>query len=206
MRVGILGGTFDPIHYGHLLIAESAREQLLLDQVRFVPAGDPPHKPGVPVTAARSRVEMLRLAIAGCPALTVDVRELDRPGPTFTVDTLQSIADDEPEAELFFLMGADSLRDFLTWKHPDRIATLARLVVCNRRGIAMPTSDQIIAWVGRDIASRVLTVTMPGVDLSATELRERIRSGRSIRFLTPRAVEQYIRETRLYETPILNAT
>ena len=198
MRIGILGGTFDPVHFGHLLVAESCREQLQLDQVRFVPAGDPPHKPGRPLSQGKTRVEMLRLAIAGCSSFVVDPRELDHAGPTFTVDTLTSMTGDFPDDQLYFLMGADSLRDFATWKTPERIAQLAELVVCNRPGVALPTSEQIEAWVGPMIARRTTSVRIPGVDVSATELRDRVRDHRSLRFLTPRSVEVCIEAFQLY--------
>lgn len=200
MRIGILGGSFDPVHYGHLLIAESAREQLSLDQVRFTPAGDPPHKPGQPLTEPRRRLEMLELAISGCEKFTVDPRELHRKGPSFTVDTLHELRAEAPNDEFYFLLGADSLRDLLTWREPRTIAELATLAVCNRPGVAAPDRNQIRQWVGPEIADRVVLVDMPGVDLSATELRDRAASGRSLRFLTPRAVEAYIQQHGLYQS------
>ncbi len=197
-RVGLLGGTFDPVHYGHLLVAESCREQLQLDQVRFIPAAKPPHKLGDTITDGQARADMLALAVAGCPEFVIDRRELKRIGPSFTMDTLSELVTENPSAEFFLLMGADSLRDFLTWKNPQRIAKLATLVACNRPGISLPAASQIVEWVGPEIAERVISVAIPGTDLAATDLRRRAAEGRSLRFRTPRAVEAYIAQHRLY--------
>lgn len=200
MRIGVLGGTFDPIHFGHLIVAELCREELGLDRVHFIPAASPPHKQGHIISPARDRLEMVRLAISGQSAFHLDLREQTRTGPSFTVQTLNELHHEYPDADLNFLMGADSLRDFLTWKDPAEIARLATLVVCNRPGVAVPTAEQVIAWVGPDIASRVRTVQIPGLDLSGTELRSRVAASRTIRFLVPRAVEVYISEQGLYRS------
>lgn len=205
MRLGILGGTFDPVHYGHLLMAESCRQQLNLDEVRLIPARHPPHKPGQIITDGHARADMLTFAVAGYPEFVVDRRELKRVGPSFTVDTLSELQAEWPEAELFFLMGADSLRDLQTWRDPLRISQLATLVVCNRPGLAELTQPQILDWAGTEIAPRVVTVSMPGTDLSGTDLRDRVRAGLGLRFLTPRAVEAYIDQHQLYrESGITN--
>ena len=124
MRIGVLGGTFDPVHYGHLLVAETCREQLGLNEVRFIPAAVPPHKLDERITDGHARADMLKLAVSGYPEFIVDRRELKRTGPSFTVDTLTELHGEFPGAEIFFLMGADSLRDLLTWRDPSRIAQL----------------------------------------------------------------------------------
>jgi len=198
MRLGIFGGTFDPVHYGHLLLAETCREQLKLDQVRIVPAATPPHKLDHQISDGHARADMLSLAVSGYPEFVIDRRELKRKGPSFTVDTLTEYAAEFPGAELFFLVGADSLRDLLTWREPERISKLATVVACNRTGLPALRDEQIVKWVGPEIAARILTVQMPGTDISATSLRERIQSGRSLRFLTPRAVETFVIEHGLY--------
>ena len=198
MRLGIFGGTFDPVHYGHLLLAETCREQLKLDEVRFVPAATPPHKVHHQITDGSARADMLSLAVSGYPEFVVDRRELKRKGPSFTVDTLAEFAGEFPEAELYFLVGADSLRDLLTWREPERIARLATLVACNRPGLPELQRAQVVEWVGPEIADRILTLQMPGTDISASEMRDRVRDGRSLRFLTPRAVETYVFEHGLY--------
>ncbi len=161
MKLGIFGGTFDPVHYGHLIVAECCREELRLDEVRWVPAASPPHKPGVKITDGHARADMLVLALSGYPEFKVDRRELKRQGPSFTVDTLAEFVEEFPNAELHLIIGADSLRDFLTWRQPERIAELASIVACNRPGVAPMSADQIKDWVGPSIASRVIPVRFP---------------------------------------------
>ena len=138
MRLGIFGGTFDPVHYGHLLLAEQCREQCRLDRVWFVPAAVPPHKAERTLTPAAKRVELLKLAIAGHEAFKVSTLEIERGGLSYTLDTLLAVRGQQPDAELFFLMGADSLRDLLTWWEPARICQLATPVVVRRRGAPEP--------------------------------------------------------------------
>lgn len=198
MKIGILGGTFDPVHYGHLLMAEICREELQLDEVRFLPAGNPPHKPDRRISDAHARADMLQLAVSGYPEYTVDRREIRREGPSYTVDTLTEFRAQLPDAELFFLMGADSLHDFLTWKDPEKISELATIVAVNRPGWDLPSVDSVKELVGEKIATNVTLVQMPGADLSASELRRRISSGLGLRFMTPRAVEAYLVQHSIY--------
>lgn len=198
MRLGILGGTFDPVHYGHLLLAEQCREQCELDEVWFVPAATPPHKRAAPITDGRARAEMLEFAIAGHPAFSVSRMELERGGTTFTVDTLQELRREDPGRELFFLIGADSLVDLPNWREPARIAELATIVAVNRGREPLPDLDSFEPVLGEAAASRIRLVTIPGIDLSASDVRRRVREGRSIRYMTPRAVEMYILEHGLY--------
>lgn len=198
MRLGIFGGTFDPVHYGHLLMAETARESLQLDEVRFVPAVRSPLKTDDPGVDGHARADMLQLAIAGCTGFVVDRRELRRSPPSYSIDTLRSFHAEFPSSELVLILGADSLRDFRRWKDPEQIVQLAEIVACNRPG--QPELDQqtIVGCVGPELASRIRPLQIPGTDVSSTMLRERIRAGRSLRFLTPRAVEAFITEHRLY--------
>ena len=198
MRLGIYGGTFDPVHYGHLVLAETCREQLQLDAVRFVPAATPPHKTTHRISDGHARADMLGLAVSGYPEFIVDRRELKRKGLSYTVDTLAEFKSELPDAELYFLVGADSLRDLLTWKEPDRITQLATLVACNRPGLPALDRSQIKTWIGQELAERIETIQIPGTDVSASELRERVRSGGSMRFLVPRAVEAFVIEHKLY--------
>jgi nicotinate-nucleotide adenylyltransferase len=197
MRLGIYGGTFDPIHYGHLLLAEQCREACRLDEVWFLPAGSPPHKQGVEITPPKQRREMLELAIAGMPQFRISTIELDRPGPHFTVETLSEIRHTRPGDELFLLMGRDSLAEFATWYEPERIAQLATIVAANRGRGAIDMAG-VRQTLGPEIAESVQLVSMPGIDISASDLRKRAREGRSLRFQTPRAVEQYILEHAVY--------
>jgi nicotinate-nucleotide adenylyltransferase len=198
MKLGILGGTFDPVHYGHLVLAETCRLKLSLDHVRLIPAGTPPHKTDIKITDGHARADMLSLAVSGYPEFVVDRREIRREGKSFTVNTLTELKNDFADAELFFLMGADSLRDIPTWKDPEGIAQLATIVTVNRPGLPPPSSSQVIDWVGENLARKVQLVTMPGTDISATELRGRVRDGDGLRFLVPRAVETYIDEHQIY--------
>ena len=195
MKLGVFGGTFDPVHYGHLLLAECCREQCELDEVWFVPAYQPPPKDDMVLDGVR-RAEMLELATAGDPGFRVNRLELERGGSSFTVDTLQQLRDLNASHDLFLLMGADSLRALSTWREPQRIAELSTIVVVNRGDRPLPDRDE--AEPGPGSGRRLRSVTMPGIDLSATEIRSRVRTGRSIRFMVPRAVEQYIREHGLY--------
>lgn len=199
MKLGLYGGSFDPVHYGHLLLAERCREALELDEVRFIPAGDPPHKQRC-LAPGKARAEMLEFATAGNPFLTVDRRELDRPGPSYTVETLTEFKDEFPGAELFFLMGADSLADLPQWRQPGEIAKLATIVAANRGDHPLPDPGGVAQSLGTEIAARIRLVTIPGIDLSSTELRERASSGRSLRYATPAAVGAYIVDQGVYYT------
>ena len=197
MRLGIYGGTFDPVHYGHLILAEQCREQCALDEVWFIPAAVPPHKIGGDISPGEARCEMLELAIAGYSEFQISRMELERDGPSFTVDTLSALQREDATRELFLLIGADSLADFPTWREPARIAELARLVVVNR-GEDAPDLSAVEDALGREIVDRIEVVSMPGIDLSATDVRRRVAGGKSIRYMTPRAVEVYVGEHGLY--------
>lgn len=198
MRLGICGGTFDPVHNGHLLLAEQCREQCRLDEVWFIPTSDPPHKRGVGLTPGPLRAEMLELATAGHQAFRVSDMELLRQGLTFTVDTLRELRAQGSGRELFFLIGADSLIDLPKWREPREIGRLATIVVVNRGGQPLPELASLAPALGEDVVSCMEVVTIPGIDLSATDIRRRVREGLSIRFMVPPAVEQYIAAEQLY--------
>ncbi len=200
MRLGIFGGTFDPVHYGHLLLAECCREQCRLDQVWFLPADIPPHKQERPLTPGRQRIEMLELAIGGHPAFSVSRLELDRGGVSYTVDTLTQIREQDPGRELYLLLGADSLLDLPHWKDPGRICELATLAVVGRVGQGIGDFDPFAANTGWGQTSnlRVQPVEMPLAELSSSDLRHRAATGASLRYRTPRAVEKYIESAGLY--------
>ena len=196
-RVGILGGTFDPVHHGHLVAAEEARYQLGLDRVLFVPAAHPPHKPRQPITPAHHRLRMIELAIAPSPHLAVSRVDLDRPGPSYTVDTLDLLrAEWGPDALLFFIQGADLLADILTWHQPQRLIQLCQLAVVERADVEIDL--QYLEGHLPGLSSRIHWVRMPGLDISSRDLRARVRRGRPISHLVPRAVEAYILEQGLY--------
>lgn len=196
MRIGIYGGTFDPVHQGHLILAESCREACELDEVWFVVAGAPPHKPSGR-TDASHRVEMVRLAIAGHPSFSVSDREIRRPGPHYSVDTLRAIRDERPDAELFFLIGGDSLADLPHWREPGQIVQLATVVVANRAGFDSP--PPAIPSAPGDPPRPVQYVTIPPIGIASSDLRRRVAEGRSIRYQVPAAVLAYIAAHRLYQ-------
>jgi nicotinate-nucleotide adenylyltransferase len=191
MRIGLYGGTFDPIHLGHLILAEACREACGLDRVWFVVAGAPPHKPGGR-TDAGHRLEMVRLAVAGNPAFEVSEIETNRPGPHYSVETLEAVARERPDDELSFLIGADSLVDLPHWREPEAILRLAGLVVANRPGFEPPP----IATPGD--ARPIRQVTIPPIGIASKEIRRALLEGRSIRYQVPRAVEAYIAAHGLY--------
>ena len=200
MRVGVFGGTFDPVHLGHLILAECCREEARLDQVLFVPASVPPHKRDQSLAPFAQRVAMLALAIAGHPAFGIDELEKDRAGPCFTVDTLQQLKDARPGDELCFLLGSDSLRDFPTWRQPARIVELAELLVVARTGSPIRAASELQQQLrlGSDVPIRIRAITAPAVEIASSDLRRRIADGRSIRYQVPRAVEAYIADKGLY--------
>jgi len=203
VRLGIFGGTFDPVHYGHLLLAESCREQAALDKVWFLPTAVPPHKQGRELTPVEQRVEMLELAIAGHEAFSVCRYEAARGGVNYTADTLAHFREEDPGRELFFLMGADMLADLPTWREPGRICRLATLVVVRRPGAVPIDFGPLGSIGGEEAAERACRhqVEMPEIDLSGTEIRRRVAAGGSIRYHTPRAVEKYIEAQGLYREP-----
>ncbi|MBC8876722.1 MAG: nicotinate-nucleotide adenylyltransferase [Planctomycetes bacterium] len=200
MRIGIFGGTFDPVHYGHLLLAETSREQCSLDQVWLLPAAVPPHKQERVRTPAKQRMEMLELAIAGHEAFVVSPMEIERGGVSYTVDTLAAIRERQPDAEVFFLMGADSLRDLPTWRETGRICQLATPVVVRRRGAPEPDFNVLAGLVADERLEEIRRhqVEMPVVEFSSTAIRQATAAGRSTRYQTPRAVEKYIETHELY--------
>jgi len=198
-RLGILGGTFDPIHHGHLVAAEEASYQLALDRVLFVPAGAPPHKPTRPISPANHRLRMVELAIAGKASFTVSRVDIDRPAPSYTVDTLKLLrAEWGPGPRFFFIEGNDSLSDMVNWYRPQRLIEQCELAVVQRPGseIDLPALENRLPG----LTERVHWVQIPLLQISSTDLRARVRDGRSISYLVPREVEVYIQEHGLYKS------
>lgn len=196
-RVGVFGGTFDPVHIGHLVIAEEARAALGLERVIFVPARISPHKLGVRPASGEDRYQMVRLAVAGEPAFCVSRVDLDREGPSYTVDTLRTLQAHFGEGvQLYFIMGADSLQAFKAWHQPSEILRMTRLLVVSRPGYALD-----LAALDRDLpglAAATDLLDTVSLDISATELRARVKQGRPIRYQVPEAVERYIAQRGLY--------
>ena len=200
MRLGLFGGSFDPVHYGHLLLAECCREQCRLDAVRFLPAAVPPHKQDRELTPAEARIEMLELAIAGNPVFSVCRYEADRGGVNYTVDTLAHFHDEDSSRELFFLLGADMLLDLPHWRDAARVCELAVPVAVCRPGCGPINFEclRAIASPERIELMRRHQVEMPEIGTSASDLRRRVSQGQSIRYRVPRAVEVYIETHGLY--------
>jgi nicotinate-nucleotide adenylyltransferase len=191
MRIGVFGGTFDPPHVGHLLLASDAREALQLDRLIFVPAATQPFKVHTPpVASAPDRLEMVRLAVADDANYVVDDTEIGRKGLSFTVDTLEYLSKKNPGAELFLLLGEDTLTGIDGWRSPERIRELATLAVMRRSG-----SERSPVAVMTD---RVRNVSTRRVDVSSTEVRERLRAGKSIKGFVPESVERFIEARGLY--------
>ena len=196
-RTGILGGTFDPVHSGHLAIANLARSELSLDRVIFVPAGNPRLKRQQPEAAVEHRVAMVKLAVADYPEFETWEIETDRPGPTYTVDTLEELSGSLPDDQLFFILGIDVLTRFHEWRSPSRILELCRLVAVSRPGYSAFDWPAFYAATP-DAAGRVDLVSSATVDVSGTELRRRAAAGLTLRGLAPGPVEQYIGGHSLY--------
>jgi nicotinate-nucleotide adenylyltransferase len=204
MRIGVFGGTFDPVHLGHLILAEQCREQGRLDEVWFVPAGQPPHKSHHAVTPFRHRAEMLRLATAGHPAFRVNELENDRPGPSYTVETLDEVRAAHPGAEWFFLVGSDTLSELHEWRDPAGVVRRAGLLVMARGEGPVMSAEELRASLRLPEGERLSldVVAAPRVEISSRDLRARAAAGRSLRYLVPRAIECYIEEKGLYrESP-----
>jgi nicotinate-nucleotide adenylyltransferase len=193
VKIGILGGTFDPVHIAHLVIAESAREQLALDQVLFIPAGVPWRKSDRTITGAEHRLAMLELAVQDNDAFGISDIELRRDGPSYTADTLEALAGERLDDAFWFIMGADALADMPNWRDPERIIKHARLAVGNR-----PYEAGAEPALADGIMGRIDRFECPALEISSTDVRDRVGASRSIRYLVPDSVEEYIRGHALY--------
>ena len=201
MRVGVFGGTFDPVHFGHLILAEQCREQGRLDEVLFVPAPRPPHKPQ-PTARFDQRVEMLALALAGNPVFRIDEIEKDREGPSYTADTLAELRRRRPGDDFWLLVGSDAVHALHLWYEPRRLLEMAGLLVMDRPGNPAPDGRELGAHLGlpADRPPRMVVVEAPRIDIASRDLRRRAAEGRSLRYLLPCAVECYVHDRRLYQT------
>ena len=198
-RIGIMGGTFDPPHVGHLSAAEMARVALQLDCVLFLPTNRSPWKMSREMSSTEQRVAMVERAIADNPYFQLSRVDVDRPPPSYTFETLRLLRDQFPGCDLFFIMGLDSLHDLGNWHHADEIVRLAQMVVCARPGFKMDVG-QMMALLNQlpGLLERLTFVEMPELDIAASDLQQRVRSGQSIRYLVPDSVCEYITEQGLY--------
>lgn len=198
MRVGVLGGTFDPIHIGHLVSAEEAWVELKLECVIFIPAGLPPHKLDHGMSPVEHRLAMVELAIASNPHFAVSRIDIDRFGPCYTVDTIELLRDEwGPGVKIYFIMGSDSLLDILTWHNPRRLIRLCRFAVVSRPGYQVDLDELDALLPG--VASRVHMLNAPQLAISSTDIQRRVREGLSIKYQVPEAVEDYIYQHKLYQ-------
>lgn len=216
MRLGLLGGTFDPIHIAHLWMAEHARDALSLDLVLIVPAARPPHKPGLPITPFEARYRMVELAVEGVPGLAASRLE-EGAEPSFTIDTLDRVAKLHPGADVWLVIGSDSLRDLPTWRAPEEIVRRARLAVLPRAGLDLPAlrqeglipTGQIVPGEEESppvpAGTRVDWLDGPRLHLSSSALRLRVQRGESIRFLVPEPVRVYVESAGLYRDALTGA-
>lgn len=200
MKIGVLGGTFDPVHLGHLMVAEEARASLKLSEIILVPAGQPLLKPAHPITPAEHRLQMLRLAIAYRPHLRVSTMEIDRPGPSYTIETIAELrVQYANEDDIFLILGWDSLAQLTEWREPSRLIQMCYLVAVPRPGCQRPNLDALEASIP-GISQRVVFLEKPQIDISASNIRELAARGSSLHQLVPESVAEYIRQHKLYST------
>ena len=210
MRIGIYGGSFNPVHLGHLIVAECCREAARLDRVVFVPAATPPHKPAEELAPAQARLDMLTLAAGGHPDFAVSTIELDRGGVSYTVDTLAQLAADERRAALHLILGPDALASLPTWREPRRILELATILAVEQEGTDDVTTivarPDLAALLSPDAARRIVAerVRIPTIGFRASDIRAARAAGRSIRYRVPRGVECYIADHGLYGPPAVS--
>ena len=201
MRIGIFGGTFDPPHIGHLILAEYCREAAALDEIWFLPSYVPPHKTDRGIVRFEHRCDMVTLATTGQPAFRVEPIEKELPPPSYTVQTLEELRTRHPEHEFVLVIGGDSLHDLPTWYQPQKLLELAEIVAVARPGVATPSAADLAKALAVPVESvRLRMVECPLIDIASRELRQRVKDGRTIRYAVPRAVEEFIRERKLYTT------
>ncbi len=199
MQIGLFGGTFDPIHHGHLLLAERCRGDAGLDEVWFMPSYQPPHKHGPSITRFEHRCEMVTLATTGQPAFRVEAIEKELPPPSYTANTIAELQMRHPEHEFSLIVGADCLPDIPKWHDPPRLLELTSLIVVPRPGTPLWTAAELATAIGVSPSSvRMKTVDCPLMELASRDIRVRVAEGKTIRYLVPRAVEEFIRERKMY--------
>lgn len=192
-KIGILGGTFDPIHIGHLILAEEVKNKLGLDGVIFTPCMHPPHKTKRKPSPAKDRFRMTQLAIEGNRSFSISDIELKRGGVSYTVDTLRQLKEIHPRSEIYFLTGADMLEEIHTWREPEEVYKLAKMVIATRPGFDKFDPKN-------RYAQKSTIVEITGVDVSSSQIREKVKKGQSIKYLVPSRVEDYVKKKKLYKS------
>ncbi len=201
MKIGVFGGTFDPVHLGHLVIAEQCREQAKLDEVWFLPSARPPHKARPDLTPFERRADMIQLAIAGHAQFRVSDIEKDRPGPSYTADTLAELRRQRPEVDWHLILGSDCLPDLAHWHEPLRVVAQAKLAVVARPGWPVWSAEQLqnSLRLADDQRLHLQVVSVPLIEIASRDLRRRVAEGRSVRYMVPAAVAAYIADKGLYK-------
>lgn len=198
-RIGIMGGTFDPIHYGHLVAAEEARWHFELKQVIFIPAGHPPHKAHEKITEARHRLAMVQLAIQGNSFFVVSDMEIQRPGLSYTINTVRELRKNGHFMDIFFIVGADAILDILSWKQFDELLNTCFFIAAKRPGYRLEKLKTKLTGLTGDQLKRIIAMEVPSLAISSTDIRARVRMGRPIKYLLPENVEKYIYDNKLYK-------
>ncbi len=200
MKLGIMGGTFNPIHFGHLFLAENAYEQIGLDQILFMPSKNPPHKAKPSQVTDQQRVEMIALAIGDNPHFALSTFELERSGYTYTADTLTLLKEENPEKEYYFIVGADSLFMMHQWYQPQTIFSLCTVVAAGRDNVDPERLEQQAEYLRQQYQANIMLLDMPTIQIASGEIRKRMKEQRSVRYYLPEAVIEYINKNRLYLT------
>ncbi len=200
-KIGIMGGTFDPIHYGHLVTAEAARCQFDLDAVIFVPSGKPPHKKSYRVTSSEHRYLMTVVAVVTNAYFDVSRVEIDRTGYSYTYETIQEFRNQLPGTDLFFITGADAILEILTWKNMNGILQDCHLIAATRPGYELDCLKDSLEEAASEFIGKIHPLEVPALAISSTDIRRRVAQGETIKYLLPEAVEQYILKNNLYRTP-----
>jgi len=198
-RLGIMGGTFDPIHYGHLVAAEGARCEYGLEKVIFIPAGNPPHKPNIKRTEPWRRFEMTSLAVATNPFFEISSLEIERPGPSYAIDTVQEISRLFPGTQIYFITGADAVTEILTWKKVEQILSICLFIAATRPGYKLGDMWKKIEDLPQDLKKNIFCMEVPDLAISSTDIRQRVRKDRPIKYLLPEPVEEYITSHSIYQ-------
>jgi len=198
--IGIMGGTFDPVHFGHLVTAEGARHDFGLEKVVFVPAACPPHKDPGYILAAAHRLRMTALAVASNPYFSVSALEVERRGPSYTIDTVREMQAAHPGRAIYFITGADAVLEILTWKNVEELLGMCFFIAATRPGYQLENLRGRLAGLPPGQVARIHSLPVPALAISSTDIRQRVREGRPIKYLLPEAVEGYIQREGLYRT------
>lgn len=198
-KIGLMGGTFNPIHYGHLFLAENAYQQICLDRILFIPSMNPPHKSKTELISSEHRANMVKLAIKDNPHFKISMMEMQREGTTYTADTLTILKEENPKIEYYFIVGADSFFMLQNWGKPQTIFDLCTIVVAGRNLTPKNKMNQQLDFLTETYGAKVLFLDMPNIGISSAEIRDRIVAKKGIHYYVPEEVEAYINELHLYE-------